>query len=151
MGFVFVRRGVMPDGCASWFLPKLVGTGQTLEWFLTGKVFSAAEARECGLISHIYPSDQLLDNAEKIAAEIVENTSAVSVALTRQLVWRMAGADHPMEAHKIETRGFYYTGRSEDAKEGIASFIEKRKPLFTNSPVSDMPPFYPWWKESEFS
>ncbi len=151
MGFVFVRRGVMPDGCANWFLPKLVGVGQSLEWFLSGKIFSAAEARERGLISSIYPADQLLDKAKEMAMDIARNTSAVSVALTRQMVWRMAGADHPMESHKVETRGFYYTGRSKDAKEGIMSFIEKRKPVFTNSPVSDMPPFYPWWKEPEFN
>lgn len=150
MGFVFVRRGVIPDGCANWFLPKLVGVGQSLEWLMSGKIFSATEARQGGLIRGTYPADQLLNAARKIALDIAENTSAVSVALTRQLVWRMAGADHPIEAHKIETRGFYYAGKSEDAKEGIMSFLEKRKPNFLNSPVKDMPPFYPWWNEPEF-
>ncbi len=150
MGFVFVRRGIIPDGCASWFLPKLVGVGQSMEWFLSGKIFSADEAKERGLVRDIYPRGQLLDEARKTALEIAENTSAVSVALTRQLIWRMAGADHPIEAHKVETRGFYYAGKSEDAKEGIMSFVEKRKPRFTDSPVKDMPPFYPWWKEPPF-
>ncbi|MCP4754062.1 MAG: crotonase/enoyl-CoA hydratase family protein [Proteobacteria bacterium] len=150
MGFVFARRGIVPDGCASWFLSKLVGVGQALEWVLSGRVFPASEALKGGLVRSLHPADELLPEAYKLAREIAENTSAVSVALSRQMIWRMSGVDHPMEAHKIESRGVFYSGRSKDAKEGVTSFLEKRKPDFTGSPTRDMPPHYPWWKERPF-
>ena len=150
MGFVFTRRGIVPDGCASWFLSKLVGVGQALEWILSGRVFLPAEALTGGLVRSVHPADELLPEARKLAREIAENTSAISVALARQMVWRMAGAEHPMEANEIESRGVFYSGKSKEAAEGITSFLEKRKPNFTGSPTKDMPPFYPWWKNRPF-
>ena len=150
MGFVFTRRGIVPDGCATWFLSKLVGVGQSLEWIMTGRVFSASEALQGGLVRSIHASGDLLPEARKLAGEIADNTAPVSVALSRQMVWRMASADHPIEANKLESRGVYYRGQSADAKEGVTSFLEKRLPNFTDSLAKDMPPFYPWWKKRPF-
>ncbi len=150
MGFVFARRGIVPDGCASWFLPKIVGVGQALEWVMTGRVFGPQEALDGGLARSIHPPDELLGNAVKLAREITDNASAVSVAWSRHLIWKMAGAEHPMEAHKVESRGVYYSGKSADAKEGVSSFLEKRKAEFTDSPAHDMPAYFPWWDMPEF-
>ncbi len=149
-GFVFARRGIVPEACSSWFLPRIVGISRALEWVFSGRIFSAQEAVDCGLVRSSHAPDQLLPAAESLAREIVDNTSAVSVALARQMLWRMLGADHPMEAHKVDSRGIYYTGRSSDAREGITSFLEKRSPNFTDRPSIDMPQFYPWWKDRPF-
>jgi len=149
-GFVFARRGIVPEACSSWFLPRIVGISRALEWVFSGRIFSAQDAVDGGLVRSSHAPDQLLPAAESLAREIVDNTSAVSVALARQMLWRMLGADHPMEAHKVDSRGIYYTGRSSDAREGITSFLEKRSPNFTDRPSMDMPPFYPWWKERPF-
>jgi enoyl-CoA hydratase/carnithine racemase len=149
-GFVFTRRGIVPEACSSWFLPRLVGIGQALEWTLSGRVFGAEEALAGGLVSRIVSPDALLPAAREFAREIVENTAPVSVALARQMMWRMLGADHPMEAHKVDSRGIFHMGRSPDVAEGIASFKEKRKPRFGMRVSRDMPPFYPWWKERRF-
>ncbi len=149
-GFVFNRRGIMPEACSSWFLPRVVGISQALEWVYSGRVFSAQEALAGRLVSKVVPPDQLLPTAQAIAHEIAENTSAISTALSRQLMWRMLGADHPMEAHKIDSRGVPAMGRSADGHEGVASFLEKRPPKFTLGPSKDMPDFYPWWKDKPF-
>jgi enoyl-CoA hydratase/carnithine racemase len=145
MGFVFARRGVVPEACSTWFLPRLVGVAQAAEWAYTGRVFSAEEALAGGLVSRVLSPEQLLPAARQLAREIAENTSAVSVALIRQMLWRMLGADHPREAHRIDSLGMWHTGRSADAQEGIASFLQKRAPRFIGRPSKDMPPFYPWW------
>jgi enoyl-CoA hydratase/carnithine racemase len=145
LGFVFARRGVVPEACSTWFLPRLVGIAQAAEWAYTGRVFSAEEARAGGLVSRVVAPEALLGTARELAREIADNTSAVSVALIRQMLWRMLGADHPMEAHRLDSLGMWHTGRSADAREGVTSFLEKRPPHFTGRPSKDMPPFYPWW------
>jgi len=145
IGFVFARRGVVPEACSTWFLPRLVGVAQAAEWAYTGRVFSAEEALAGGLVSRVLPPDGLLPAARELAREIADNTSAVSVALIRQMMWRMLGADHPREAHRIDSLGMWHTGRSPDAHEGVTAFLEKRPPRFTGRPSKDMPPFYPWW------
>ncbi|HYB20920.1 MAG TPA: crotonase/enoyl-CoA hydratase family protein [Thermodesulfobacteriota bacterium] len=150
MGFAFTRRGIVPDACCTWFLPRIVGIGRAAEWTLTGRVFSAREAMENGLVSRVEPQKTLLKKAREIAREIADNTSAVSVGLTRQLLWRMLGEDHPMEAHKIDSQCIYYLGKSPDSSEGVRSFLEKRPPAFPMKPSSDMPGFYPWWKDRSF-
>ena len=127
-GFVFARRGLVPEAASSWFLPRVVGINKALEWTFSGRVFSPEEAKEGGLIRSIHPADKLLEEANKIAQEIVENTSAVSVAMTRQMLWKLLGADHPMEAHKVDSRAIYELGQGGDAKEGVESFLEKRSP-----------------------
>ncbi|MGH8764819.1 MAG: crotonase/enoyl-CoA hydratase family protein [Burkholderiales bacterium] len=149
-GFVFSRRGIVPEACSSWFLPKIVGMSRAAEWVYTGRVFGADEALAGGLVSRVVPPEDLLPAATALAREIADNTSAVSVALSRQMLWRMAGADHPMEAHKVDSRGIYAMGASADVKEGIAAFKEKRAPHFSMKPSTDMPAFYPWWEERPF-
>ena len=149
-GFVFTRRGIVPEACSSWFLPRLVGIGQALEWTLSGRVFGAEEALAGGLVSKIVSPEALIPTAQEIAREIADNTAPVAVALARQMMWRMLGADHPMEAHKVDSRGIFHMGRSADVAEGIASFKEKRAPRFPMRASSDMPPFYPWWQERTF-
>jgi len=150
VGFVFTRRGITLEACASWFLPRIVGITRASEWVLTGRVFSAQEAYEGSLVSRVVPPEDVLKTAQEIAREIVDNTSSVSVALTRQLLWRMLGADHPMEAHKMDSRCVYYMAKSVDAKEGVESFLQKRTPAFKLKPSKDMPTFYPWWKDRAF-
>ena len=149
-GFVFSRRGIVPEACSSWFLPRAVGIQQALEWSYSGRVFGAEEALAGRLVRSLHPADELIPAARAIAKEIAEHTSAVSVALIRQMMWRMLGADHPMEAHKIDSRGVRAMGASADAKEGVASFLEKRPASFTLSPSRDLPEFFPWWEEREF-
>ena len=150
MGFVLARRGIVPEACSSWFLPRAVGIGRAAEWVMTGRVFPAEEALAAGLVSRVVAPDALLDTARGLAREIADNTSALSVALARQLLWRMLGADHPMEAHRIDSRAIYWMGKSADAREGVAAFLEKRPPRFTLRPSTDMPEFYPWWPERKF-
>ncbi|RMF06150.1 MAG: enoyl-CoA hydratase [Alphaproteobacteria bacterium] len=150
-GFVFARRGIVPEACSSYFLPRVVGINQALEWCYSGRVFPAEEALAGRLVRSLHPSDELLETARGIAREIVENTSAISVTLIRQMMWRMLGADHPMEAHKIDSRGIYHLGRSADAREGVNAFLEKRPARFPGKVSSDLPDFYPWWEERKFS
>jgi enoyl-CoA hydratase/carnithine racemase len=144
LGFVFTRRGVVPEACSTWFLPRLVGMARAAEWVLSGRVFSAEEALAGGLVSRVLAPEALLPAARELALEIARNTSAVSVALARQMLWSLLGADHPMAAHRLDSRCMEYTGRSADAHEGVAAFLDKRPPRFTLRPSADMPPFYPW-------
>ena len=150
MGFVFARRGIVPEACSSWFLPRVVGISRAAEWVYTGRIFSAEEALAGGLVSRIVPPADLLATARGLAREIADNTSAVSVALSRQLLWRMLGADHPMEAHQVDSRAIYWMGSSADAREGVAAFLEKRPARFTLRPSADLPGFYPWWPPRPF-
>ena len=150
MGFVFARRGLVPEACSTWFLPRAVGLSKALEWVYSGRVFPATEALEAGLVRSLHPRDQLLDVARGIATEIAENTSAISVAMSRQMLWRNAAADHPMEAHRVDSKGIFYMGKAADAREGVASFLEKRPAVFPGKVSTDMPPHFPWWKEREF-
>ena len=149
-GFVFSRRGVVPEACSSWFLPRIVGISKALQWAYSGRVFGADEALRGGLVSEVLAPEDLLPRAREIAAEMVENTSAVSCAMIRQMMWRMLGEDHPMEAHKIDSRGMKFMGAGADVKEGVMAFLEKRPARFTMKPSTDMPDFYPWWQEREF-
>ena len=149
-GLVFARRGLVPEAASSWFLPRIVGISKSLEWTYSGRVFSAQEAYEGGLVSSIHSSEALLDEAYKISNEIIENTSPISISMTRQMLWKMMGQDHPMEAHKVDSRAIYELGKGKDAKEGIESFLEKRPPKFRSKVSKDMPNFFPWWKKREF-
>ena len=149
-GFVFARRGIVPEAASSWFLPRIVGISQALEWCYSGRVFDAEEAHRGGLVRSIHAPEELMGAARSIASEIAENTSAVSVAMTRAMMWRLMSADHPMEAHKIDSRAIYRLSRGADAKEGIASFLEKREPEYPGKVSEDMPDFYPWWPNREY-
>jgi len=149
-GFVFARRGIVPEACSSWFLPRIVGIARSLEWTYSGRVFGADEALAGGLVSRVVPPGELLPAAYAIAREIAEHTAPVSIALTRQMLWRMLGADHPMEAHKVDSKGIFTLGASPDVKEGIAAFKEKRPARFGMSPSKDMPAWFPWWGNRPF-
>ena len=149
-GFVFSQRGIVPEAASSWFLPRIVGISQALEWCFTGRVFGAQEALAGRLVSKVVAPDDLLPAARALAREIADKTAPVSVALIRQMMWRMLGADDPMEAHKIDSRGIYARGRSDDVKEGVLSFLEKRPAQFTNKVSSDMPDYFPWWEERAY-
>ncbi len=149
-GFVFARRGITMEACSSWFLPRLVGVQQAAEWVFTGRVFDAEEALKGGLVRSLHEPDELLPAARKLAREIADNTSPMSTVLNRQMLWRMLGADHPMEAHKVDSRAIAFMGESPDAKEGVQSFLEKRSPEFKLRPSEDKPDFYPWWNERPF-
>lgn len=149
-GFVFARRGIVPEACSSWFLPRVVGISQAAEWCYTGRVFPAEEALAGRLVSRVVAPEALMDTARAIAREIADNTSAVSVTLTRALLWRMLGADHPMAAHEVDSQAIYEMGRSADAAEGVSAFLQKRAASFPMKPSSDMPAFYPWWPERTF-
>jgi enoyl-CoA hydratase/carnithine racemase len=151
VGFVFSRRGVVPEACSTWFLPRVVGISQAAEWVYSGRVFPAAEALAGGLVSRVVEPTALLPAARALAREIAENTSAVSVALARQMMWTLLGADHPMAAHRLDSRAMEYMGRSPDAYEGVTSFLEKRRPRFTMRPSADMPPFYPFGDARPFT
>jgi enoyl-CoA hydratase/carnithine racemase len=150
MGFVFARRGITLEATSSWFLPRLVGISQAAEWAYTGRVFPATEALEGGLVRSLHPKDELLAVARGLAGEIVANTSAVSVALNRQMLWRMQGANHPMEAHRADSRAIYEMGRSADAVEGVTSFLEKRPPAFSLKVSEDLPDLFPEWDPPSF-
>ncbi len=150
-GFVFARRGIVPEACSSWFLPRLVGVSQALEWCYSGRVFDAEEALKGGLVRSLHVPEELLPAAHAIAREIADNASPVSIAITRQMLWRMVGADHPMEAHKIDSRAIFARGKQADAKEGVMSFLEKRPAAFPNKVSADMPDFFPWWPDRPFS
>ena len=150
MGFVFTRRGIVPEACSSWFLPRLVGISQAQEWVLTGRVFPADEALRGGLVRSIHPQDELLQVARELAKEIVDNAAPVSVALARQMMWRMLGASHPMEAHRVDSRGIQERGRSADTREGVTSFLQKRPAVFGDKVTTDVPDIFVGWEEPEF-
>src|ERR1700693_1052405 len=149
-GFVFSQRGIVPEAASSWFLPRIVGISQALEWCYSGRVFPAQEALAGRLVSKVVPPDDLLPTARAMAREFAAKTAPVSVALIRQMMWRMMGADDPMEAHKVDSRGIYARVRSDDVKEGVGSFLEKRPARFTDKVSSDMPDYFPWWDEREY-
>jgi enoyl-CoA hydratase/carnithine racemase len=146
-GFVFARRGIVPEAASSWFLPRLVGISRALEWAATGRVFDAREAREGGLVRSVHEPADLLPAAYALAREIADNTAPVSVAVTRQMMWRMLGADHPMTAHEVDSRAIQERGASGDAREGVTAFLEKRAATFPDRVSADMPDFYPWWPD----
>jgi len=149
-GFVFTRRGIAPEGASSWFLPKLVGIQQAAEWLYTGRVFGADEALAGGLVRSVHPPDELLPTAQALAAEIAE-AAPLSVALTRQMLWRMAGARHPMEAHRVDSRAVHSTGRLPDAMEGVVSFLEKRPATFTGKVSTELPDVFPDWEDPTYA
>jgi enoyl-CoA hydratase/carnithine racemase len=149
-GFVFSQRGIVPEAASSWFLPRLVGISQALEWCYSGRVFPAQEALAGRLVSKVVPPDDLLPTARALAREFADKTAPVSIALIRQMMWRMMGADDPMEAHKVDSRGIYARGRSEDVREGVVSFLEKRPAVFKDKVSTDMPDYFPWWDEREY-
>lgn len=149
-GFVFARRGIVPEACSTWFLPRLVGISQAAEWCYSGRVFPADEAREGGLVRSVHAADDLMPAARAIASDIAENSAPVSVALTRQMLWRMLTASHPMEAHRADSRGIAMRGPSADAAEGIESFLEKRPAQYSNSVSEELPDVFPNWVEPHF-
>lgn len=149
-GFVFARRGITPEAASTWFLPRLVGLQTALEWCYTGRVFGADEALSRGLVRSVHAPDDLLPAARALAREIADHSAPVSVALTRQMLWRMAGAEHPMQAHRVDSRAIQARGRSADAREGVGSFLEKRTPVYPDRVSADMPDFFPWWDEPTF-
>lgn len=150
-GFVFARRGINPEACSSWFLPRLVGVQTALEWCFTGRIFPASEGLEKGLVRSVHAPQDLLPAARALAREIIDNTAPVSVALTRQLLWRMAGASHPMEAHKADSRAIQARGRQGDAREGVTSFLEKRPPNYPDKVSKDLPDIWDHWTPPAFS
>jgi enoyl-CoA hydratase/carnithine racemase len=150
-GFVFARRGIVLEAASSWFLSRVVGISRAMEWTATGRVFGADEALAAGLVRSVHEPDELLPAAYALGREIADNTAPVSVALTRQMLWRMLGADNPMVAHRLDSRAVQDRGRSEDAKEGVNSFLEKRPARFPNRVSTDMPDFYPWWPAQPFT
>ncbi len=150
-GFVFARRGIVPEACSSWFLPRVVGISRAAEWVYTGRVFPAAEALAAGLVRSVLAADELLPAAHALAREIAEHTSPVSVALSRRMLWRMLGADHPMEAHRVDSRGVLVRGQSADAAEGVVSFLEKRAPSFPLQVSDGLPDIFPGWRDPEFA
>jgi enoyl-CoA hydratase/carnithine racemase len=150
IGFVFARRGIVPEACSSWFLPRAVGISQAMEWVSTGRVFSAQEALDGGLVRSLHPKDELLGAARALATEIAQNTAPVSVALARRTMWRMLGAEHPMLAHRADSRGMFYRGQSDDAAEGITSFLQKRPADFPDRVSDGLPEVMPGWAAPEF-
>ncbi len=150
MGFVFAARGLVPEGCASWFLPRIVGISKALEWCFSARVFRSEEALEAGLVRSLHDPEDLIPAARELAREFVEGSSRVSNTVLRHMLWRMLGASDPIEAHRIDTAGISALATSPDAKEGINSFLEKRAPDFPGKVSSDLPGFFPWWEEPEF-
>ena len=150
IGFVFARRGIVPEACSSWFLPRVVGISRALEWVATGRVFSAQEALEGGLVRSLHPAGELLAAAYELAHEIAQNTAPVSVALARQMMWRMLGAEHPMLAHRAHSRGMFSRGQSADAVEGVTAFLEKRPAQFPDLVSDGLPEIMPGWRAPEF-
>ncbi len=150
MGFVFTRRGIVPEACSSWFLPRIVGISRAMEWVATGRVFSAREAHDAGLVRSLHPSRELLPAATDLAHEIADNTASVSVALARQMMWRMLGAEHPMVAHRADSRGMLLRGQSADAAEGVHSFLEKRPARFSDRVSEGLPDIMPGYTAPDF-
>jgi enoyl-CoA hydratase/carnithine racemase len=151
VGFVFARRGIVPEAASSWFLTRIVGIQQATEWVFTGRVFDAREALSGRLVRSVHPPDDLLPAAYALAAEIAEHTAPVSVALSRQMLWRMLGAQHPMVAHRADSRGILFRGRSADTREGVNSFLEKRPAVFPDLVSADLPDLFPDWVEPDFA
>jgi enoyl-CoA hydratase/carnithine racemase len=151
IGFVFARRGIVPEACSSWFLPRIVGISQAAEWVYTGRIFTAQEARDGGLVRSLHAADDLLLAARAIAREIAEHSAPVSVALSRQMMWRMLGASHPMEAHRVDSRAIAARGASADAVEGVTSFLEKRPARFPLTVSDGLPDVFPGWEDPPFS
>jgi enoyl-CoA hydratase/carnithine racemase len=149
-GFVFARRGIAPEACSSWFLPRIVGISQALEWCYSGRVFPAAEALAGGLVRSVHAPEELLPAARAIARDIVDNTAPVSVSLIRQLMWRGLTASHPMEAHRADSRAITARGRAGDAREGVSAFLEKRQPHYPDKVSSDLPDIWPYWSPPQF-
>jgi enoyl-CoA hydratase/carnithine racemase len=150
IGFVFTRRGIVPEACSSWFLPRIVGISRAMEWVATGRVFSAQEALEAGLVRSLHPSGELLDAAYGLAREIADNTAPVSVALARRMLWTMLGAEHPMLAHRADSRGMFARGQSADAREGIESFLHKRPAMFPDRVSDGLPDLLAGWTAPEY-
>jgi enoyl-CoA hydratase/carnithine racemase len=150
IGFVFARRGIVPEACSSWFLPRVVGISRAMEWVATGRVFDAREAAAAGLVRSVHPQGELLDAAYALAREIADNTAPVSVALARRMMWRMLGAEHPMIAHRADSRGMFSRGQSADAREGVTSFLEKRPAEFPDRVSDGLPELFPGWTAPEF-
>jgi enoyl-CoA hydratase/carnithine racemase len=150
LGFVFAARGIVPEACSAWFLPRIVGISTALEWCYSGRVFRSEEALQRGLVRSLHAPGELLPKARELAREFADNSSAVSKALIRHMFWRMLGAEHPIRAHELDTPAIAHTGKSSDAREGIAAFLAKRPARFTDRVSADMPPFFPWWEQPEF-
>jgi enoyl-CoA hydratase/carnithine racemase len=150
-GFVFARRGITPEAASSWFLPRLVGLQTALEWCCTGRIFGADEALARGLVRSVHAPADLLPAARALAREIADHTAPVSIALTRQMMWRMAGASHPMEAHRLDSRAIQSRGRSADAREGVGAFLEKRAPSYPDTVSGELPDFFDWRSEPPFA
>jgi enoyl-CoA hydratase/carnithine racemase len=151
IGFVFTRRGIVPEACSSWFLPRIVGISQALEWTTSGRLFEADEALAGGLVRSVHRPGTVLDAARDLAREIAENAAPVSVALARRLMWTMLGAEHPMEAHRADSRAMFARGQSADAREGVTSFLEKRPPSFTDRVSDGLPEVFPGKEEPSFA
>lgn len=149
-GFVFAKRGIVPEACSSYFLPRIVGIQQATEWVYTGRVFGAEEALAARLVRSVHPSAELLDAARSLASEIVENTAPVSVAMSRRMLWRMMGASHPMEAHRVDSRGIKERGKSADSREGVTSFLEKRPAVYPDRVSAGLPDIFPDWQDPTF-
>jgi enoyl-CoA hydratase/carnithine racemase len=150
IGFVFARRGIVPEAASSFFLPRIIGISRALEWCYSGRLYTAAEAKAGGLIREIYPQDQLLAAAREMAREIIDHSAPVSIALIRQMMWRGLGMTHPMQAHRVDSRGIMSRGRSADVAEGVQSFLQKRPAKFVDRVSSDMPDYFPWWDEEPY-
>ena len=150
LGFVFAGRGILPEACSSWFLPRLVGISKALEWCYSARVFKSEEGLAAGLLRSLHEPDQLLPAARALAQEFIDNASSVSIAMVRHMMWRMLSAPHPIDAHEVDTAGIAALGKSADAKEGISAFLEKRKANFTDTTTKNMPSFFPWWQDREF-
>jgi enoyl-CoA hydratase/carnithine racemase len=151
IGFVFARRGIVPEACSSWFLPRIVGISQAMEWCATGRVFTAEEALAGGLVRSVHPPEEVLGAARALAAEIAEHGAPVSVALTRRLLWAGLGAEHPMAAHRADSRAMFSRGQSDDAREGVTSFLEKRPAQFSDRVSDGLPEIFPGREEPAFS
>jgi enoyl-CoA hydratase/carnithine racemase len=151
IGFVFTRRGIVPEACSSWFLPRIVGISQAMEWVATGRIFSAQAGKSAGLIRSLHPKDELLEAAGALAREIADNTAPVSVALARRMLWTMLGAPHPMTAHRADSRGMLLRGQSADAREGVNSFLEKRAACFPDALSDGLPDMFPDYERPTFA
>jgi enoyl-CoA hydratase/carnithine racemase len=151
IGFVFVRRGIVPEATSSWFLPRIVGISQAMEWVATGRVFDAQEALRGRLVRSVHPGAELLPAARALARVIVEHTAPVSVAMARRLMWDMLGESHPMAAHRADSRAMFLRGQSDDAREGVTSFLEKRPAEFTDRVSEGMPDLTPWREEQRYT
>jgi enoyl-CoA hydratase/carnithine racemase len=150
IGFVFAGRGIVPEACSTWFLPRIVGISRALEWAFSARVFRSEEGLAAGLFRSLHAPEDLLPAARALAQEFIENSSAISIALARQMMWRMLGAPHPIDAHEVDTAALTALGKGADAREGITAFLEKRKPRWVDRVTRDLPAFVPWWKDRPF-